>query len=275
MPRGPKKHLKRLAAPKSWMLGKLGGVFTLKPSSGPHKQGESLPIGLFLRNRVKYALSMKEVETIMKQRLIKIDGKTRTDPKFPTGFMDVVQIEKTGENFRIIYDVKGRFSVHRITSSEAAYKLCRVKAVSTGAKGVPYLHTSDGRTIRFPDPDAKVNDSIQLDLATNKVLDIIKFEARRFEIGLLMDQCCQIQVGNLCMVTGGANAGRVGSMISREKHPGSFDICHIKDGNDHVFATRLNYVFSIGKGGKPFISLPKGKGVKLSIAEERDKRLGV
>merc|ERR1719192_3107242 len=63
----------------------------------------------------------------MKQRLIKIDGKTRTDPKFPTGFMDVVQIEKTGENFRIIYDVKGRFTVHRITASEAAYKLCRAR----------------------------------------------------------------------------------------------------------------------------------------------------
>jgi ribosomal protein S4E len=31
------------------MLGKLGGVFTVKPSSGPHKQGESLPISLFLR----------------------------------------------------------------------------------------------------------------------------------------------------------------------------------------------------------------------------------
>ena len=72
---------------------------------------------------------MKEVETIMKQRLIKIDGKTRTDPKFPTGFMDVVQIEKTGENFRIIYDVKGRFTVHRITASEAAYKLCRVRCL--------------------------------------------------------------------------------------------------------------------------------------------------
>ena len=69
---------------------------------------------------------MNEVETIMKQRLIKIDGKTRTGPKFPTGFMDVIQIDKTGENFRIIYDVKGRFTVHRITASEAAYKLCRV-----------------------------------------------------------------------------------------------------------------------------------------------------
>jgi small subunit ribosomal protein S4e len=258
MPRGPKKHLKRLVAPSSWMLDKLGGVFTIKPSSGPHKQGESLPVALFLRNRLKYALNMKEVETIMKQRLIKIDGKTRTDPKFPTGFMDVVQIEKTGENFRIIYDVKGRFIVHRITASEAAYKLCKVKAVSTGPKGVPYLHTNDGRTIRYPDPNAKVHDSIQLDLATNKVQDCIKFE-----------------VGNLCMITGGANSGRVGTMMSREKHPGSFDIVHIKDSQGHVFATRLGYVFVIGKGNKPFISLPKGKGIKLSIAEERDKRLGV
>jgi len=107
-------------------------------------------------------------------------------------------------------------------------------------------------------PLHQVNDSIQLDLATNKVQDIITFE-----------------VGNLVMVTGGANAGRVGTMISRERHPGSFDICHIKDSQGHVFATRLNYVFVIGKGNKPFISLPKGKGIKLSIAEERDKRLGV
>ena len=63
----------------------------------------------------------------------------------------------------------------------------------------------------------KVNDSIQLDLATNKVLDIIKFEVStsRTPVGLPVVHCCQIQVGNLCMVTGGANAGRVGSMISR------------------------------------------------------------
>ena len=35
-----------------------------------------------------------------------------------------------------------------------------------------------------------------------------------------------------------------------------------------------NIIFFIsGKGNKPYISLPKGKGLKLSIAEERDKRL--
>lgn len=40
-----------------------------------------------------------------------------------------------------------------------------------------------------------------------------------------------------------------------------------------VIFLRLNNVFVIGKGNKAFVSLPRGKGVKLSIAEERDKRL--
>merc|ERR1711982_89534 len=228
----------------------------IKSRSGPHKQSASLPITLFIRNRLKYALNAKEVQTILKQRLIKIDGKTRTDPKFPTGFMDVIQVDKTGENFRIIYDVKGRFTVHRITAQEAKYKLCKVREVKTGPKGTPYLYTNDGRTIRYPDPIIKVNDSVQLDIATGKIQDTIKFDT-----------------GNLCMITGGRNTGRVGTIMSRERHQGSFDIVHVKDSAGHVFATRLAYVFVIGKGNKPYISLPKGKGIKLSIAEERDKGL--
>ena len=32
---------------------------------------------------------------------------------------DVLTIEKTSEHFRLIYDVKGRFAVHRITAEEA------------------------------------------------------------------------------------------------------------------------------------------------------------
>ena len=32
---------------------------------------------------------------------------------------DVITIDKTGENFRLIYDVKGRFIIHRISNDEA------------------------------------------------------------------------------------------------------------------------------------------------------------
>merc|ERR1711982_203671 len=106
----------------------------------------------------------------------------------------------------------GRYIIHRITNQEAKYKLCRVRQIKTGPKNVPYLYTSDGRTIRYPDPVVKANDSIRLDINTNKIMDSIKFEA-----------------GNLCMVTGVRNTGRVGTIMHRERHPGSFDIVHVKD----------------------------------------------
>jgi small subunit ribosomal protein S4e len=258
MARGPKKHLKRLAAPKAWMLDKMGGTFAPRPSTGPHKLRESLPLVIFLRNRLKYALTNTEVTKIVMQRHIKVDGKVRTDINFPSGFMDVVTIDKTGEYFRLIYDVKGRFTVHRITADEAKYKLCKVKRVNIGPKKIPYLLTHDGRTIRYPDPMIHPNDTVQVDIGTGKIADHIRFES-----------------GNLVMITGGRNLGRVGTVVNREKHPGSFEIVHVKDANGHMFATRLTNVFIIGKGAKAYISLPKGKGIKLSVAEERDKRLAV
>jgi len=94
MARGPKKHLKRLAAPKHWMLDKLTGKYAPRPSSGPHKLRECLPLVVFLRNRLKYALTKREVQSILMQRLVKVDNKVRTYTTYPAGFMDVISIEK-------------------------------------------------------------------------------------------------------------------------------------------------------------------------------------
>ncbi len=90
------------------------------------------------------------------QRLVKVDGKVRTDSTYPSGFMDIIRIDKTNENFRLVYDTKGRFVVHAITGEEAAYKLAKVKRQQLGRNAVPYIVTHDGRTLRYPDPDIKV-----------------------------------------------------------------------------------------------------------------------
>lgn len=51
-----------------------------------------------------------------------------------------------------------------------------------------------------------------LDLESGKIKDFIKFD-----------------IGNLCIATGGHNNGRVGTIVHKEKHKGSFDIVHIRD----------------------------------------------
>ena len=123
MPRGPKKHLKRINAPHHWMLGKMDGAFAPKPSAGPHKMRECLPVCLILRNRLKYALTGQECKQICMEKCVKIDGKTRTDYNYPAGFMDVVEMEKTEDRFRLLYDTKGRFVRQRLTAEEASHKL--------------------------------------------------------------------------------------------------------------------------------------------------------
>jgi len=193
---------------------------------------------------------------ILMQRVIKVDGKVRTDQTYPAGFMDVISIERTAEHFRLLYNVKGKFSLHRIKPEETTFKLLKVKRAQLGPKGIPFISTHDGRTIRYPHPDIKPNDVVKFNLQTNKIEETIKF-------GL----------GNLVMIVGGRNLGRVGVLKTIEKHPGSHTIIHVEDFAHKTFATRLENVFAIGVDKKgSLVSLPKGHGVKLSILEEKRQR---
>jgi small subunit ribosomal protein S4e len=250
--RGPKKHLKRLNAPKHWNLGKMGGVFAPKPSPGPHKMRECLPVTVVLRERLKYALTNKECMQICMERCVKVDGKVRTDHNYPAGFMDVIELDKSGDRFRLLFDTKGRFVLHRINREEAAFKLCRINKVFVSAKKVPVAVTHDGRTIRYPDPDVKVNDTVKVSIDTGKMSETIKFGP-----------------GTLVMLTRGRNTGRVGTIMHVERHENSFDIVTVKDAKGHLFATRLQNVFVIGTGTTPTVTLPKGRGIKKTILEER------
>ena len=80
----------------------------------------------------------------------------------------------------------------------------------------------------------------------------------------------KFEMGKQAMITQGRNAGRVGIIQKVEKHPGSFDIAIVKDASGNTFATRLGNIFVIGDAETTDITLPKGKGIKLSILEERD-----
>lgn len=251
--RGVRKHQKRLSAPKHWMLSKVGGIWATKPSQGPHKMRECIPLNVILRNKLKLALTGREAKLIVnsKDGNIAIDGKIRKDFKFPVGFMDVLTIIKTKQYYRVLYDCKGRFGLHKIAPSEAEFKLCKVKARAMGPKGIPYVVTHDGRTIRFPNPEIKAQDTVRINLRNGEITDFYKFE-----------------VGSQVMIKGGNNIGRTATLISVEKHDGSYDIIHCKDTNGKEFSTRIDNVFIIGKS-KSEISLMKNHN-RLTIIEEKD-----
>lgn len=170
--------------------------------------------------------------------------------------MDVVEITKTKEFFRCLYDVKGRFTLKALDAKEASFKLLKVTQKAIGPNKIPYIVTHDARTIRFPHPEIEVGDTIKYDINNSKILEWVKNDA-----------------GNTCYVTGGNNIGRVGQVQHVERHIGGYDIVHVKDANGKTFATRKSNIFIIGVGKKPLISLPKENGIALSILEERKRKM--
>ena len=169
--------------------------------------------------------------------------------------MDVLSIEKTGEFFRILMDVKGRFQPHKIDATEATFKLCKIVKKAIGKNKIPYVVTHDGRTLRFPHPDIHINDTVKLSLESGEITDHYKFEQ-----------------GNVAIVMSGSNKGRVGTISRVEKHDASFSIIHMVDGKDSKFATRITNMMVIGRGDRPAITLFKDKGIKRGIVEDKKLR---
>lgn len=201
MARGPKKHMKRITAPRSWMLSKLGGTYTVRPAQGPHKRRDSLPLQIVLRDKLRLAFNGTECYKILRQKegLLRVDKKIRREPKFPVGFMDCIEIPKCGYAFRIMYDVKGRFKLVDVDvdKNEQNYKICRIVKKSVGPNKIPYLVTHDGRTLRFIDENVGVHDSIKLNLTNGEVEDSYK-----------------MTTGNIAMISHGNNRGRIGTLMN-------------------------------------------------------------
>ena len=250
--RGVYKHLKRIHAPKSWMLSKVRGIWAMKPSQGPHKLRECIPLNLLLQTKLKLALNGKEGKLIVKSKEgnISIDGKVRTDHKYPVGIMDIVTINKTGANYRVNFDVKGRWRLVKIPKEEAKYKLCKITKRCMGPKKIPFITTSDGRTLRYPNPHIKEHDTVKLNLEKNAIVDYYKYK-----------------IGAHVLIVGGNNIGRTGVIEKIEKHPGSYEIVYIKDNAGKEFSTRLTNIFITGDKSS---EIPVEKyNTLLSIIDER------
>jgi len=164
------RHMKRLTAPKVWVIPRKEYPFAPKPSPGPHPTDKSLPLLIVLRDMLHLGHNRREIKKILAQRVVKVDGRVITDLKFPVGFMDVVSIETLDKNYRVLYDSRGKLRIVEIPEDHAEWKLVRIENKTAVKGGKIQLNLHDGRNIVLEENKYRTNDVLKIKVPSQEII---------------------------------------------------------------------------------------------------------
>lgn len=178
------KHMKRLAAPRSWTIQKKNKTFIAKPSPGTHKTENSIALVSLIRDYLGYAQNSREARQIIQSGGVLIDNTARKDSNFPVGLMDIVSIPATKEYFVVLFDKRGKLFLSELKKKEAGSKFLKIVDKTIIKGGNLQLNLHDGRNIiiavkdpKKPKEDVfKTGDTLIFDLSKKAIKDHLKFE---------------------------------------------------------------------------------------------------
>ena len=224
-------HLSRLAAPKTWEIKRKGIKFITKPVPGPHKMEAGMPLGVLLKEVLKYASSTREVKNILNSNEIKIDGISRKDFRFSVGLFDTIEFTLMNEYFRIVLNTKGKLSLVKIKKEELSLKPCKIIG-KTMVRGKLQLNLYDGKNVLGENKSYNVGDTVIIELPGQKISRHLKLDKK-----------------TTIFLTGGKHIGEVGKVEDIVSNKIIY-----KDGNNNLIETLKEYAFVIGED-KPLITL--------------------
>lgn len=226
---GSRKHLKRYKAPKSWPIHPKEDTWTVKPSAGSHSIEDSIPLTLVIRDILKLADNSRESKRIINSGNVLVDGKVVKDYKFPVGFMDIVDIPKTGESYRVLLDRKSRLQLDLIEDN--TLKLSKIVNKSTIKGGKTQLNFHDGKNLIVDEDVYSVGDVISLKVPENEINEIYP-----------------LKEGAIVLVTGGKHTGELGTVSEIiENKSSNPNTIIIENSAKEEFLTLKDYAFVIGE----------------------------
>ncbi len=243
---GGKRHLKTFAAPEFWPIPVKERPWTIKPSPGPHPISRAIPLGILVRDVLKYAHTGREARRIISMGAIKVDGVVRKNHKFPIGIMDVIHIVPENLYYRVVPDPVKFYKLVQITEDEATIKPLRIENKTTVTGGHIQLNLIDGRNvlIRVSDPTNPVEDkyktlgTVVLKIPEQEIVDYIPFEE-----------------GVYAVIHGGRNVGRRGRVVEIRKGMKRYrSLVTLRGDDNSIVQTSTEYVFVVGRE-KPVIKL--------------------
>ncbi|MDR3223054.1 MAG: 30S ribosomal protein S4e [Methanobrevibacter sp.] len=227
---GSRKHLKRFKAPKNWNIHPKIKKWTVKPSPGSHSIENSLSLLIVVRDILKLADNAREAKRIINTGNVLVDGRIIKNYKFTIGFMDVIQIPKTEDVYRVLPDLKGRLTLHPITAENANIKLAKVYNKTTLKKGLNQLNLHDGRNI-ISNEKTTAGDVVKLQIPTQEILEVYNF-----------------QEGANVLVTNGKHTGEIGHIkeviINKSSNKNTV---LVENDKKKEFLTLMSYTFVIGE----------------------------
>jgi small subunit ribosomal protein S4e len=247
--KGGSRHAKSFEAPAFWPVLRKAYKWTVKTSPGPHPINRSVPLLIVVRDFIGLAETSGEARKIIAEGNIRVDGRVRKDYKFPVGFMDVIEIVKTGEYFRVVPVPTKVLGLLPIPEEEARFKLCRIEDKTTVKGGHIQLNLHDGRNvlIRVSDPRNPVEDiydtlgTVKLSLLDGKI-----------------EEYYPMREGSPAIIIGGKNVGRVAKILKISEGVRHYrKQVQLSDFRGNEFFTTLDKVFVLGFE-KPVIKVPEG-----------------
>lgn len=237
--RGKTGRLKRNPSPDFWPIHRKEFTWVVKPAPGPHSLENCLSLTLVLRDILGVAKTKKEAGMILSEGKVLVDGKVRRKADFPVGLMDVISLPALNKFYRVFPTNKG-LSLVSIGRDQAQFKLCRVEDKTTVSKGVQ-VALNDGSNILIKVADPKNRAEVPYE-----TFDILKMNLPDKEVSGVI----KTKVGNLAVITGGKNIGKVGRIVEIEKTEAKkrrAALAVIEAEKGARFQTILDFVFSLGE----------------------------
>lgn len=226
-----KNHLKRLATPKTWNINKKLTRFITRPKPGAHPLSLSQPISIFLKD-AKLVRTTKEAKKLLYNHVVLVDGRRVKDSRFPVGIMDVVSIPSTKQNYRIVFNPKGKLDAIEIDAKENNVKISKITGKSMIKGGKTQLNLSDSRNIIVEKDNYKVGDCLLIEVPSQKIKEHLKLEK-----------------GSFVILTSGKHIASRGNIEESEK-----DSITYKSEHGNVRKTMKEYALVVGKE-KPIIKI--------------------
>ncbi len=223
--------------PKTWPLKRKDAKFTTRPySSSPFEY--SIPLVNVLRDMLGLAKSLKEVKFILNSREVMVNKQVRTNPKFSVSLMDVVELKKLKQHYRLLFNKNGKLFLHPIDAKESMLRPYKVLNKTVLKKNKVQLNLDNGINLLVKEDKFKVNSTILINTEKNAIVNTLPLDK-----------------GSLVYIIGGNKVSRVGKVEDIKQFKGAYPDNIIFAANNKSYETRKGYAFVIGKD-KPIISLP-------------------